>query len=314
MGEAILITALAGGIGGAKLLLGLAKVVPEEELSIIVNTGDDIELYGLYISPDVDIVTYTLAGIVDEQKGWGIRNDTFNCLRVLKDYGYETWFNLGDKDLATHIHRTYLMNECGMSLSQATEKICRSLGLKNRILPMTDDRFETWIETDHGPIHFEDYLVRRGAEDEVRGIRFVGADTARPAPKVIESIIKSDLIVICPSNPLVSVGTILSVKDVREALKQSSGLKVAVSPIVAGAPIKGPADKLMKGLGLEVSAFSVAEYYRDFLNIFVLDLLDKKSKARIEQLGLKVIVTNTLMSTMEDKVRLAQTVLAQKVS
>ncbi|MEM2669756.1 MAG: 2-phospho-L-lactate transferase [Candidatus Bathyarchaeia archaeon] len=303
-----MITALAGGVGAAKFLSGLIKIVPEEELTVIVNTGDDIELFGLHISPDLDIVTYTLAGIVDEEKGWGIKGDTFHCLEMLRRYGYETWFNLGDRDLATHIHRTILLGS-GLKLSEVTKDICRRLGLKVNILPMTDDRFETWIETNAGLMHFQEYLVKRGAKDRVLGVKYIGVESASPAEGVIESILESELIIICPSNPIVSIGTILSLRGVREALRKTQARKVAISPIVSGAPIKGPADKLMSGLGMEVSAFSVAYLYRDFLNIFVLDQLDVGEKDRIERLGIKAILTNTIMRTLEDKINLAKTVL-----
>ncbi|MEM2811548.1 MAG: 2-phospho-L-lactate transferase [Candidatus Bathyarchaeia archaeon] len=305
-----MITALAGGVGAAKFLSGLVKVIPEEELTVIVNTGDDIELYGLHISPDIDIITYTLAGIVDEERGWGIKNDTFNCLEMLRRYGYETWFNLGDRDLATHIHRTILLKR-GLKLSQVTKEICRSLGVKANIIPMTNNKFETWIETDVGLMHFQEYLVKRGAKDRVLGIKYLGAEEAKPAEGVIEAILNSKLVIICPSNPIVSIGTILSIRGVREALRSSKAPKVAISPIVAGAPIKGPADKLMSGLGLEVSAYSVAYLYRDFLTAFVLDYLDKEEKDRIESLGIKVILANTIMRTTEDKKRLAELILKE---
>ena len=305
-----MITALAGGVGAAKLLSGLVNIIPERDLTVIVNTGDDIELYGLHISPDIDIVVYTLAGIVDEGKGWGIRDDTFHCLEMLRKYGYETWFNIGDRDLATHIHRTILLKK-GLKLSQVTREICRSLGLKVNIIPMTDDKFETWIETDAGIMHFQEYLVKRGARDRVLGVRYVGAESAKPADGVLDAILNSDLIVVCPSNPIVSIGTILSIKGVREALRESKARKVAVSPIVSGAPIKGPADKLMRGLGLEVSAFSVAYLYRDFLNTFILDESDKAERDRIEGLGIKVVLADTIMRTLEDKIRLAKIVLKE---
>ena len=305
-----MITALAGGVGAAKLLSGLVNIIPERDLTVIVNTGDDIELYGLHISPDIDIVVYTLAGIVDEGKGWGIRDDTFHCLEMLRKYGYETWFNIGDRDLATHIHRTILLKK-GLKLSQVTREICRSLGLKVNIIPMTDDKFETWIETDAGIMHFQEYLVKRGAKDRVLGVRYVGAESAKPAEGVLDAILNSDLIVVCPSNPIVSIGTILSIKGVREALRESKARKVAVSPIVSGAPIKGPADKLMRGLGLEVSAFSVAYLYRDFLNTFILDESDKAERDRIEGLGIKVVLADTIMRTLEDKIRLAKIVLKE---
>ncbi|MFB0504629.1 MAG: 2-phospho-L-lactate transferase [Candidatus Bathyarchaeia archaeon] len=305
-----MITALAGGVGAARFLSGLVRVISGEELTVIVNTGDDIELYGLHISPDIDIVTYTLAEIVDEDKGWGIRGDTFHCLQMLGTYGYETWFNLGDRDFATHLHRTSLMRK-GLKLSEATAKIRQALGLKIRILPMIDDRFETWIKTDSGSMHFQEYLVRRGARDTVLDVKFVGAETAKPAPQVIETILDSRLVIICPSNPIVSIGTILSIVGVRDALIRSKARKIAISPIVAGGPIKGPADKLMRGLGLEVSAYSVAHLYRDFLDTFVLDEADQQERSRIEELGIKVVVTNTIMKSLEDKVRLAKTVLEE---
>ena len=275
-----------------------------------MNTGDDIELYGLHISPDVDIVTYTLAEIVEEDKGWGIRGDTFHCLQMLGTYGYETWFNLGDRDFATHLHRTSLMKK-GLELSEATAEIRQDLGLKIRILPMTDDRFETWIKTDSGSMHFQEYLVRRGARDTVLDVKFVGAETAKPAPQAIETILDSRLVIVCPSNPIVSIGTILCIKGVRDALIRSKARKIAISPIVAGGPIKGPADKLMRGLGLEVSPCAVAHLYRDFLDTFVLDEADQQEKPRIEELGIKVVVTNTIMRNLEDKVRLANTVLEE---
>jgi len=303
-----MITALAGGVGAAKFLSGLVRIIPEEKLTVIVNTGDDIELYGLHISPDLDIITYTLAGIVDEEKGWGIKGDTFHCLEMLRKYGYETWFNLGDRDLATHIHRTFLLKK-GLKLSQVTREICRSLGLKANIIPMTDDRVETWIETDAGLMHFQEYLVKRGARDRVLGVKYVGAEDASPAEGVVDAILNSNLVIVCPSNPIVSIGTILSIRGVREALIRSGARKVAISPIVSGAPLKGPADKLMVGLGLEVSAYSVAYLYRDFLNTFVLDQADEKEKDKIERLGIKVVLTNTIMRTLEDKIRLARTVI-----
>jgi len=303
-----MITALAGGVGAARFLQGLVKVVPEENLTIIVNTGDDIELYGLHISPDIDIVMYTLSGIVDEEKGWGINGDTFHCLEALQRYGYETWFKLGDRDLAAHIHRTYLLRG-GYKLSEVTARLSQALGLKVRILPMTNEKFATFVVTDKGKMHFQEYLVKRGAQDKVVSVEFEGADAANPAPGVVDSILESEAVVICPSNPIVSIGPILSVKGVREALQKTKVKVVAISPIVGGAPIKGPADKLMGGLGLEVSAYGVAAYYKDFLDVFVMDSVDSAQKTRIEAMGLKVVVTNTIMKTLQDKVELAKVVL-----
>ena len=303
-----MITALAGGVGAARFLTGLVKLVNKKDLSIIVNTGDDIELFGLHISPDIDIVTYTLAGIVDEEKGWGIRGDTFQCLEALRKFNQDVWFNIGDRDLATHIFRTNLLKK-GLKLSEVTAEVTRALGLNVAILPMTDDKFETHIITRNGSIHFQEYLVKRGARDEVLGVEFLGADNAKPAAGVIDSVMNAELVIVCPSNPIVSIGTILAVKGVRDALKRTDAKKVAISPIIAGAPIKGPADKLLKGLGLEVSAYSVAKLYSDFLDTFILDAADSAQKDKIEKLGIKVKVTNTIMRTLEDKIQLAKTVL-----
>jgi len=303
-----MITALAGGVGAARFLQGLVKLVPEENLTIIVNTGDDIELYGLHISPDIDIVMYTLSGIVDEEKGWGVKDDTFHCLETLQKYGSETWFKLGDRDLATHIHRTCLLRK-GYKLSEVTAKLCQAFGLKVRLIPMTDEKFATFIVTDKGKMHFQEYLVKRGAQDKVINVEFEGAEKAKPAPGVVDSILNSEAIIICPSNPIVSIGTILSVKGVRKALRETKAEIIAISPIVGGSPIKGPADKLMSGLGLEVSAYGVAAFYKDFLDAFIIDNIDSAQKPRIEALGLKVAVTNTIMKTLEDKVELARVVL-----
>jgi len=303
-----MITALAGGVGAARFLTGLVRLVPEEELTVIVNTGDNITLHGLYISPDTDIITYTLAEIVGEKKGWGIRGDTFSCLDALKKLGEETWFKLGDKDIATHLYRTALLRE-GIKLSEVTKRIASAFGLKLAVLPMTDNVFETRIKTVEGDFHFEEYLVRRRARDEVLGVNFFGAEKAKPAPGVLDAIANSELIVICPSNPIVSIGTILEIKGIREGLLKTQARKVAISPIVGGSPIKGPADKLLRGLGHEVSAFGVAELYRDFLDTFVIDTVDSKERARIEELGVRVKLTNTIMGDLEAKVSLARTVL-----
>jgi len=303
-----MITALAGGVGAARFLTGLVRLVSAKDLSIIVNTGDDIELFGLHISPDIDIIVYTLAGIVDEEKGWGIRGDTFHCLEALRRYNPEAWFALGDKDLATHMFRTSLLKR-GIKLSEVTAEISHALRLTVTILPMTDDKFETRIITEVGSIHFQEYLVERRAQDEVLGVEFLGATTAKPAVGVVESIMEAELVIICPSNPVVSIGSILALKGVRDALRHADAKKVAVSPIIAGAPIKGPADKLLRGLGLEVSAYSVAKLYADFIDTFVIDTADAAEKNRIEKLGIEVKITNTIMRGLEDKMRLAKAVL-----
>lgn len=303
-----MIAAIAGGVGAAKLLQGLLRLTREEELTIICNTGDDLELYGLHISPDLDIIMYTLAGVVDEGRGWGIRGDTFNFLEALGKYGYETWFNLGDRDLATHVHRTLLLRS-GYTLSQATEALCRSLGLRVRLIPMTDQRVETYVSTDRGDLHFQEYFVKRGARDKVLDVTFRGAEGAEPSPGVIEAIREADGVIVCPSNPIVSIGPILCVKPIRVALTETEAKVVGVSPIVGGRAIKGPADKLMSGLGLEVSAYGVAKLYEDFLDDFIIDRVDEELKDEIESLGVRVTVTNTIMEGIEDKVHLAKIAL-----
>jgi len=303
-----MITALAGGVGAAKLLTGLVRIIDQKNLTIVVNTGDDIELHGLHISPDLDIAAYSLAGIVDEEKGWGIKGDTFNCLDSLKRFSGQEWFNLGDKDFATHIFRTNLLRK-GKTLTEVTAEISRALGLKATILPMSDDKFETRIVTKQGTLHFEEYMVKRAAKDEVLGVELFGAKTAKPAAGVLEAIDKAERVVICPSNPVVSIGTILAVKGIRDALKRTKAKKIAVSPIIAGAPVKGPADKLLRGLGHEVSAFGVAELYADFLDTFIVDTADASDVERIKRLGVKVKTAHTLMKTLEDKVQLAKIVM-----
>jgi len=302
------IVCLAGGVGAAKFLRGLVEVVEPERITAIVNTGDDVEMHGLHVSPDLDIVMYTLAGIVDEEKGWGVRGDTFYCLEMLGRYGQETWFKLGDRDLATHILRTMWLRQ-GLRLSEITRRLRERLGVRVEIIPMTDDRVETRVVTDAGDLNFQEYLVKRGARDRVLDVYFRGIEGARPAPGVLERIGEADAIIVCPSNPVVSIGPILSVRGVRDALREAEAEVVAISPIVGGAPIKGPADKLMRGLGIEVSAFGVAKLYEDFLDCMVVDEVDRELESRIEELGIEVAVTDTVMRTLEDKIRLARFVL-----
>jgi LPPG:FO 2-phospho-L-lactate transferase len=303
-----MITALAGGVGAARFLTGLTQLVKKKDLSVVVNTGDDIEMFGLHISPDIDILAYTLAGIVDDDKGWGIKGDTFQCLDMLKRLGLPTWFALGDKDFATHVFRTELLKK-GFTLSEVTDKICRALGVRVKILPMTNDRFETRIKTEDGSIHFEEYFVKRASKDKVLGVEFIGVTDAKPSPQAIDSIMNAERVIVCPSNPIVSIGTILSVKGIRNALQNTNAKVIGISPVVAGAPVKGPADKLLRGLGLEVSAFSVAKLYSDFLDTFIIDSADEAERNPIESLGIQVKVTSTIMKSFDDKVRLAKVVL-----
>ena len=303
-----MIVVLAGGVGAARFLEGVVQVVPQEELVVIANTGDDCEFYGLHVSPDIDIVMYTLAGVVNESQGWGIRDDTYHTMQQLTSYGYEDWFALGDRDLATHIHRTRLLRE-GKTLSEVTDDLRQRLGLKLRILPMSDQPVATHIRTPEGLMHFEVYFVKRRCNDAVEGVEFVGASSAKPAPGVLDAIKEAEAILIAPSNPIVSIGTILSVPGIHDTLHETSGMVVAISPIIGGKPIKGPADKLMRGMHMEVSAAGVARYYRDFLDVMVIDQQDAHLLEAIEDLGVPALATDTIMHDAQSKARLAQKVL-----
>lgn len=302
------IAALGGGVGASKLLLGLYGVMDPAELTIVVNTGDDIVLHGLKISPDLDIVTYTLAGIVDPAKGWGFRGETFHALKRLAVYGRPDWFNLGDRDLATHIHRSALLEE-GRSLSEAVESIRVALGVEAKILPMSDHPVPTIIETNEGAMHFQKYLVKRRAEPIVEGIRFAGAEAARPAPGVLEAIGEAGRIIICPSNPLISIGPILAIPGIREQLRARKDDVVAACPIVGGKSLKGPSDKMLAQLGYEVTALGVAKLYADFTGTFVIDPVDKALAGAIESLGLRVAILPTVMKTDAQKRKLASALL-----
>ncbi|GCE12706.1 2-phospho-L-lactate transferase [Tengunoibacter tsumagoiensis] len=303
-----MIVVLAGGVGAARFLQGVVQIVPQEQITVIANTGDDREFYGLHVSPDVDIVLYTLAGLVDEAQGWGLRHDTYHAMKQLTSYGNEDWFNLGDRDLATHIHRTNLLRQ-GKTLSEITNQLKNSLGLQITMLPMSNQSVETHIQTPTGLIHFEEYMVKRRFADEVLDVVFVGAQEAKPAPGVIEAIRNAEAVFIAPSNPIVSIGTILSVPGIHNALHETSAMVVAVSPIVGGAPIKGPADKIMRGLHREVSAVGVARGYRDFLDVMVIDQQDAHLATEIEDLGIPTVVTDTIMRDLTAKKALAQVVI-----
>ncbi len=303
-----MIVVLAGGVGAARFLQGIVQVVPQEEITVIVNTGDDRDFYGLHVSPDSDIVMYTLAGMVDEKQGWGIRNDTYNTMQQLTRYGDEDWFLLGDRDLATHIHRTSLLRQ-GKTLSEVTENLRVQLGLQLRILPMSDQPVSTHIQTPAGLLHFQEYMVKRRCADDVQDVLFVGSSAAKPAPGVLDALKQASAILIAPSNPIVSIGSILAIPGVHDTLHEAQGMIVAVSPIVGGAPIKGPADKLMRGLHMDVSALGVARCYRDFLDVMIIDEQDAHLTEAIEDLGIPTMVTNTIMSDSAAKVALAREVL-----
>lgn len=302
------ITALAGGIGASKLLLGLANVMPPEDITIIANTGDDIELFGLRICPDIDTVTYSLAGVINEQTGWGLKDDTFECMRWLERYGEALWFNLGDRDLATHIFRTAELRS-GSSLTEVTDQIRKSLGVRSMILPMTDSYTPTRIVTEAGDMHFQEYFVRRRCEPRVREIRFDNIESAQPAPGVLSAVLEADAVIVCPSNPFISIGPILGVPGVRKALEKTSATVIAVTPIIGGRALKGPAADMLRDLGHELSATAVARLYADCIDVFVLDETDASLAPDIEELGIRVVLTNTIMETLEDKRRLAHRLL-----
>jgi LPPG:FO 2-phospho-L-lactate transferase len=303
-----MIVALAGGVGAARFLVGLARVIPPRDIFVIGNTGDDGEIHGLHISPDLDTVIYTLAGLADPVRGWGLRGDTFHNLAALRTLGAETWFQLGDRDLATHIFRTERMR-AGAKLSDVTREISAAMGVKSTIVPMSDDPVRTLVETGAGLLEFQDYFVRRRARESVRGVRFHGSEKAKPAPGVLDAIRRAHAVVFCPSNPIISIGPLLAVSGIRAALERRCGPTVAISPIVGGRALKGPAAKMMHGLKMSASALGVARLYKGLVNVFVLDQEDKTAAAKIESLGMRAIVTDTIMSGLSKKKALARAVM-----
>ena len=304
-----MIVVLTGGTGGAKLIEGLAAEIDPVGLTIICNTGDDAIFHGLHVSPDIDTITYTLAGLNDSQKGWGIAGDSFVVLEQLRKLGNDAWFNLGDKDLATHITRTRLLRE-GRTLSEVTDQLRRALGVRAPILPMSDDRVETRVTTPQGELSFQEYFVRERWSREVTAVRFEGAEKGRPAPGVLEAIRDAPAIIVCPSNPITSIGPILAVPGIRAALRESTMPVVAVSPIIGAAAFSGPADKLMIAGGLEASALGVARCYADFLDTLLIAVEDSSLIPAIEQLRIDAVATDIRMPDLAAKRRLARRLLA----
>jgi LPPG:FO 2-phospho-L-lactate transferase len=289
------VVALAGGVGAARLLRGLLRAVPPESVTALVNTGDDREFYGVHVSPDLDIVTYTLAGRVDEARGFGLAGDSFAVIDALAALGHPTWFRLGDRDLATCLHRT-LRLRAGVGLAAITDEIRRAHGLALRILPMSEAPCPTFVRLEGGAVvHFEEYLVRDGAPDDVVGVDLDAAACAAAAPGVLAAIAEADAILLCPSNPVVSIAPILAVRGVRDAIVASGAPVVGISPIIGGAPVKGPADRLLRGIGAEVSARGVARLYTGLCHGFVIDQRDAAQRADVEALGIACRVTDTLM-------------------
>ena len=297
-------TVLAGGVGAARFLQGLVRVVEPASVTVVSNVADDVEMFGLHVSPDTDIVIYSLAGLINPETGWGLEGDTFAVVDALRRFGYGRWFNLGDRDLATAVHRTRLLRE-GRPMHEIVAGLTQAFGVATAILPVTNARVATHVLTADGELAFQDYMVRLATEPDVTGVRFAGADEAAPAPGVLDAIRGADRLIIAPSNPFVSIGPILAVPGVREAVTGSRARRIAVSPIVGGAAIKGPAAKMLASLGHEVSAAGVAAIYRDLIDVMVIDERDRALAPRIEALGLACAVTDTMMTTPERKAELA---------
>jgi LPPG:FO 2-phospho-L-lactate transferase len=298
---------LSGGVGGAKFALGLARVLRPEQLTIIANTGDDFSHLGLAISPDLDTLMYTLAGVVNEETGWGCRDETWSCMTALEALGAETWFRLGDRDLATHLERTRLLAG-GRTLTEVTRHLCTRLGVAVNLLPMSDAPVRTVIESDGGTLDFQDYFVRRRAEPRVTAIRYDGATKAPPVAALASLLTEPDLaaIFIAPSNPWLSIDPILAIPSLAAALRSSTAPVIAISPIVGGRALKGPTAKIMGELGVPVTAGAIARHYRDLLDGFILDDADRAEAEGLVADGLAVGATHTVMATLEDRVRLAQ--------
>ncbi len=308
------VAALCGGVGAARFLRGLVRVVEPSQITAIVNTGDDRVFYGVCVSPDLDIVTYTLAGRVDARRGYGLEGDSFALVDALGALGHECWFRLGDRDFANSHHRTLRLRE-GAGLARVTDEFRKHYRVSTRILPMSEDPCATIVELEGGRrVHFEEYLARDGAPDEVTGVDLGEARRAKPGPGVLDALRDARAILVCPSNPIVSIGPILAMPEVREAVRQSRAPVVAISPIVGGAPVKGPADRLMRGVGVEVSARGVAEFYRGLIDAIAIDERDAAMAADIEAMGIRTRLLDTIMRDRAAEQRLAEAALALAAS
>jgi LPPG:FO 2-phospho-L-lactate transferase len=304
------IVALAGGTGAAKLVRGLARLIDPRELTVIVNTGDDALVWGLHVSPDLDTICYALSGALDTVRGWGLRDESFHALAHMARFGEPTWFNLGDRDLATHLHRSRLLRE-GRTLTEATASVASGLGAGATVLPMSDQPVRTRILGSDGWLDFQEYFVRDKAQAEVREVRYAGADAARPASGVLEALGAADAVIVCPSNPITSIGPILAVPGIAEALGTTRAVAIAVSPIVGSAAVSGPAGRLMAASALPVSAAGVAQAYRSWLDVLVLDERDRLEAADVERLGVRPTFAPIIMTSGESEVALARRVLAE---
>jgi LPPG:FO 2-phospho-L-lactate transferase len=302
------VAVLCGGIGGVKLVEGMHELLPGENLSVLCNTGDDLEVWGLHVSPDVDTVMYTLSGLADRDRGWGLEGESWQSKDLMERYGEETWFQLGDRDLATHILRSNLLAG-GAGLTEATAELTRRLGIRCRLIPMTDDRVRTRVLTPDGLLDFQEYFVRRRYEPPVEEVRFEGAEEAQVTPDAAAALLSAERIVIAPSNPIASIGPMLSVRGLRQALTQATGFRVAVSPVIGGEAIKGPTVAMMASAGLPISPIGIAHYYDDLIDAIVIDRQDVAFTPQLEAAGLKVLATDILMEGFEGRLRLAAEVL-----
>ena len=302
------VLAFAGGVGGAKLALGLAKVLPPERLTIVVNTGDDETFHGLHVSPDLDTVMYTLAGLSNPETGWGLTGETFNTLGMLKRYGVDTWFNLGDLDMATHLRRTQLLSQ-GRTLSEVTVELCQRLGVEHQVSPMSDQPVRTVLSTDAGELAMQEYFVKHRSEPTVKDIRYAGADNASPSVALTDALAEARMVVLCPSNPFLSIGPILAVPGVREGLENFEGPRVAVSPLVGESAFRGPAAKIMVELGKTASSAGVAREYAGIIDYFLIDERDADQSSRITELSMRPLCAPIIMDTEAAKVALAEYVL-----
>ncbi|MBS3815306.1 MAG: 2-phospho-L-lactate transferase [Hadesarchaea archaeon] len=305
-----MLTILSGGTGTPKLIQGLNQVLPQQELNIIVNTAEDVEVSGLRVSPDLDTVTYTLADMIDEEKWYGIENDTFHVHETLEELGRKEILKIGDRDRAIKLYRTLKMKE-GAELSEVTNDISRELGVQAKIMPMTNDQVTTEIITENGSMSFHEFWVEKNAENEVKEVNFINSENASPAPGVIKAIDESSGVVIGPSNPVTSINPILSIEEIRVALERNKEKVLSISPVLGEAPVSGPTDVLMRGLGYEVNPFSVAEMYKDFVSEFMIHESDEKWVEKISDLGIRVTIRNILMNSNTEKRKLAQEMLEQ---
>ena len=302
------IAVLSGGVGGVKLVEGLTELLPGDAITVVCNTGDDMELWGLHISPDVDTVLYTLSGLVNRDQGWGVDSDSYESLEMMKRYGEPGWFLLGDRDLATHILRTNELRQ-GRRLTDITMDLAERLGIRARVVPATDDPVRTMVLTPDGELDFQTYFVRRRFEPPVEEVRFRGADDARPSPEAAAAVMAADLVVVAPSNPVASIGPMLAVTGFRQALEQARGFRIAICPLIGGEAVKGPTVAMMEAANLVASPLGVAQAYDGLVDAMVIDRQDVAYKAELQDLGLKVLVTDTLMEGFEGRLRLAAEVL-----